>query len=192
VTKRLLMAAVLWCAALPAWAAGEGSGRFLGLPPLFWSTANLLVFVGLLVYFLARPLSRFFHARREQITSQMREAAHQQQEAERLRSEMEQRVAALSGEIEALKVRLRREGERDRGALERQGEEEAARLVAQIGQEVARRVAEARQELASEAASVAADLALELLQGELTPEDRERIFRETLERLTVRAGRGAQ
>jgi F0F1-type ATP synthase membrane subunit b/b' len=105
---------------------------------------------------------------------------------------MEQRVAALSGEIEALKERLRRDGERDRAALEREGEEEAARLVAQIGQEVARRVAEARRELASEAAAVAADLALDLLQRELTPEDRERIFRDTLERLTAQAARGAR
>jgi F-type H+-transporting ATPase subunit b len=192
VTKQLLATPVLWCCALPAWAAEEGSGKFLGLPPLFWSAANLLVFFGLLFYLLARPLSRFFHARREQITSQMKEAAHQQQEAERLRSEMEQRVTALSREIEALKERLRRDGERERKALERQGEEEAARLVAQIGQEVARRVGDARREIASEAATVAADLALELLQRELTPEDRERIFRTTLERLTARAARGAQ
>jgi hypothetical protein len=39
---------------------------------------------------------------------------------------------------------------------------------------------------------VAAELALELLQRELTPEDRERIFRTTLERLAARAARGSQ
>jgi hypothetical protein len=106
VTKRLLAALVLVCAALPAWAADETSGDFLGLPPLFWKVGNLIVFFGLLVYLLVRPLSRFFRARTEQITSHMKEAAHQQQEAARLRSEMETRVAAL-GEITALR-RLRR------------------------------------------------------------------------------------
>jgi F0F1-type ATP synthase membrane subunit b/b' len=70
--------------------------------------------------------------------------------------------------------------------LARQGEEEAARLVAQIGQETARRVDVARRELASEAATVAAELALELLKRDLTSEDRDRIFRTTLERLTAR------
>jgi F-type H+-transporting ATPase subunit b len=183
VRKRLLTVLVLACAALPAWAVEETGEGFLGLPSLFWKTANLVVFFGLLAYLLVRPLSRFFRARREQIVSHMKEAANQQREAERLRSEMETRVAALSGEIEALKERLRRDGERERAALEHQGEEEAARLVAQIGAEAARRVEEARRALASEAAAVAADLALELLQRELTTEDRERIFRATLERL---------
>ena len=190
--KRLLATLVVGFAALPAWAAEEAGESFLGLPSLFWKIANLIVFFGLLVYLLVRPLSRFFRARREQIASHMKEAVRQQQEAERLRSEVEQRVAALSGEIAELKERLRRDGEHERDALERQGEEEAARMVAQIGQEAARRVEEARRELASEAATVAAELALELLQRELTPEDRERIFRTTLERLTARAARGAR
>jgi F-type H+-transporting ATPase subunit b len=178
--------------ALPAFAAEEGAGGFLGVSPLVWKIANLVVFFGLLFYLLARPLSRFFHARGEQIGTQMKEAALHQQEAERLRSEMEERVAALAGEIAELKDRLRREGERERETLERQGEAEAARLVAQLDQEASRRVDQARRELASEAASVAADLALELLERELTPEDRERIFRTTLERLTARAAKGAR
>lgn len=190
--RRFVPALVLWCFALPSWAEEGASEGFLGLSPLFWKVANLVVFFGLLAYLLVRPLSRFFRTRREQIVSHMREAVHQQQEAERLRSEMETKVAALSGEIAALKERLRRAGEREREALGRQGDEEAARLIGQIGQEAARRVEDARRELASEAATVAAELALELLQRELTPEDRERIFRTTLERLAARAARGSQ
>ena len=190
--NRLIVALLLWCFALPAWAEEGGGEGFLGLPSLFWKTANLFVFFGLLAYLLVRPLSRFFRARREQIVSHMKQAAHQQQEAERLRSDIEQRVAALSREIAALKERLRRDGEREREALGHQGDEEAARLVAQIGHETARRVEEARRELASEAAAVAAELALDLLERELTPEDRERIFRTTLERLSARAAGGAR
>ena len=190
--RRWLAPLPLWLVALPASAAQESAGGFLGLPTLFWKSANLVVFFGLMVYLLARPLQKFFHARREQIGVQMREAAQHQQEAERLRSEMEEKVAALAGEIAELKDRLHREGEREREALERQGEAEAARLLAQLDQEASRRVDEARRELASEAASVAAELALELLERELTPADRERIFRTTLERLTVRAARGAR
>jgi F-type H+-transporting ATPase subunit b len=190
VRKRLVATLALWCTALPVWGAEEAGESFLGLPPLFWKVANLVVFFGLLAYLLVRPMSRFFRTRREQITSHLREAGRQQLEAEKLRTDMEQRVAALSGEIEALRARLQRDGERERAALERQGEEEASRLVAQIGKEAERRVEEARRELASEAAAVAADLALELLHRELTPEDRERIFRTTLERLTSRARGG--
>ena len=180
-------AAPAWLLALPAAAAGAGQEGFLGLPTLFWKAANLAVFFGLMFYLLARPLSRFFRARREQIGAQMRDAALHRQEAERLRAEMERRVEALAGEIAELRERLRREGARDREALERQGVEEAARLVALFDLEATRRIEEARRELAAEAASVAADLALELLERELTAEDRERIFRTTLDRLTARA-----
>ncbi len=174
--------------ALPAWAAEEDGGTFLGLPTLFWKVANFLVFFGLLAFLLARPLSGFFGSRREQIAAQLREAERAGREAEQLRVEMERRLAALSAEIGALQERLRAEGERERQALERQGQAEATRLVAQIEHEAARRVADARRALASEAAAVAADLAVELLQRELSAADRERIFRTTLARLGQPAG----
>ena len=188
--KRLIAALTVSLLALPAWAVEEAGEGFLGLSPLFWKVANFILFFGLLFYLLVRPLSKFFHTRRAQIDAQMKESVHQQQEAERLRTEMEERLAALSGEITALRERMRRDGERERAALERQGDEEAARLVAQIDQEASRRVAEARRELAADAAEVAAQLAIELLQRELTPEDRERIFRTTLERLSARSEGG--
>jgi F-type H+-transporting ATPase subunit b len=190
--RRLLIAAVTLCLAVPAWAEEEGGGTFLGLPTVFWKVANFVAFFGLLFFLLARPLSKFFHTRRGQIETQLREAEEAKREAERFRLEMEARVAALTGEISALQERLKGDGERERQALERQGEAEAARLVAQIDQEATRRVQEARRQLAAEAASVAADLAVEILRRELTAEDRERIFRTTLERLGSGPAGGAR
>jgi len=181
--RRVLIALAGVWAAVPAWAADEGAETFLGLPTMFWKVANFVAFFGLLFFLLARPLSKFFRTRRGQIAGQLKEAEDQKREAERFRAEMEARVAALAGEITALQERLKSEGERERQALERQGEAEAARLAAQIEQEAARRLQDARRQLASEAASVAADLAVELLRRELTAEDRDRIFRTTLERL---------
>jgi F-type H+-transporting ATPase subunit b len=192
VTRRLAVATAISLAAMPAW-AGEASGTaFLGLPTIFWKVANFAFFFGLLFYLLARPTAKFFRSRREQIATQLAEAERAQREAEQLRAEMNGRLAALSGEIKALQERLRSEGEREREELERQGDAEAARLTAQIEQEAARRVADARRQLAAEAASVASDLAIELLQRELTAEDRERIFRTTLEHLDERRVGGAR
>jgi F-type H+-transporting ATPase subunit b len=192
VTRRVGIALAALVVAIPVWAADEGGGTFLGLPTLFWKVANFVAFFGLLFFLLARPLSKFFKSRSAQIAAQMKEAEHQRSEAEQFRSEMEKRIAALAGEIAALQERLKGEGERERQALARQGEGEAARLVAQIEQEAARRVQDARRQLASEAAAVAADLAVELLQRELTAEDRERIFKITLERLGERPAGSAR
>ena len=177
---------VLLYAAPRARLAREGSADHVsGLPVWLWKTANLLVFFGLLVYLLAKPLSSFFHARREEIARQLADAARAREDAVKMKAEMESRVASLQGEIASLRDRLRADGERERAELGRQGEAEAARLLAQLDQEAQRRVAEARTQLAGEAASIAADLALELLEREITPADRERIFKRTLDRLTA-------
>jgi len=190
--RKLVIAVVVWGAALPAWASEGSAETFLGLPVVLWKTLNFVGFFGLLAYLLAKPMAAFFRTRREGIGRQLEEATKQRQEAERLSAEMEQKVAALQGEITAMQERLRREGEKEREALESQGEAEAARFLAQVDQEAARRVEEARASLSREAAGVAAELAIELLEKELTEADRERIFTSTLERLKARAAGGVQ
>jgi F-type H+-transporting ATPase subunit b len=185
--RNLVVAAVVWSAALPAWAAEEGGETFLGLPTWIWKSLNLLLFIGLLLYLLAKPLRHFFHTRKEAIARSLEDAARQRDEAARLSADMEQRVASLQNEIKALQERLRQEGERERDALSRQGEAEAARLLTQMEEEATRRMDEARSQLAREAAEVAAEIAWDLLEREVTAEDRERIFRTTLERLRERA-----
>jgi F-type H+-transporting ATPase subunit b len=190
---RLALALVaMSLAALPALAAAERPSTFLGLPTVLWKLLNLLAFVGLLVYLLAKPLRGFFHARKDGIARQLAEAAQQRERAAQLEAEMERRVASLEGEIRELRERLHREGERERRLIEQQGEADAARLLAQLDGEAKRRVDEARVGLAHEAADVAAELAREILEKELTAADRERIFARTLERLRQgAAGRSA-
>lgn len=191
-TRLALAALMVSLAALPALAATEGPTTFLGLPTALWKLLNLLAFVGLLVYLLAKPMRGFFRAREESVRRQLAEAAQQRERAAQLESEMARRVASLEGEIRALRERLRQEGERERRLLEQQGEADAARLLAQLDDEAKRRVEEARVGLAREAADVAADLAREIIEKELTPADRERIFARTLERLRQGApGRSA-
>ncbi len=193
VVRRGAVGAAVLLAAMPAMAAEEGGeATFLGLPVVLWKTLNMLLFFGLLFYLLAKPLSRFFVARREEIVHQLEEARRQREEAERLRAEMEARVASLEHEILALQKRLREEGQRELEALERQGDEEAARLLRQVSQEADRRVEEARRTLAGEAARLASEMAFDLLRRELTPADRERIFKETLDRLEAQTLGGSR
>jgi F-type H+-transporting ATPase subunit b len=184
------LGALLCMLSAPALASEGGPDTFLGLPRLLWTTLNLVVFFGAIFILLAKPMSRFFHSRRAEIARQLAEATRQQEEAARLREEVEHRVADLEGEIVALRERLRSEGEKDKEQLLRQADEEASRLLAQLEQEAQRRVAEVHRELAGEAAAAAAEIALELVQREITQEDRERIFAATFERLRAGAPRG--
>ncbi len=183
---------VLLAAAEPAWASSEGGATWLGIPRVVWYTLNLLLFFGLLGWLLAKPMAAFFRTRQEEIARALAEAARQQEETVRMKAEMEQRIASLESEIAALRQRLRDDGVRERAALVRQGEEEAQRLLTQMEGEAVRRREEAQASLAREAAGIAAELAWELLQREVTPEDRERIFRTTLERLRGQVKGGVQ
>lgn len=177
--------------AAPVIASEGGSSTFLGLPVALWKTANMLLFFGLLAYLLAKPVSAFFRNRNDEIARKLSEAEKERAEAAQLRAEMEERTAKLADEIAALQERLRQEGEREKATLEQQGEEEAKHLLEQVEREAGRRVDEARERLAAEAAAVAAELSVELLQREMTAEDRRRIFDETLERLrTQQVGGG--
>jgi F-type H+-transporting ATPase subunit b len=187
------LALVTVAVAAPAWAQEEGgTGTWLGVPRVVWYSLNLILFLGLLGWLLAKPMAKFFRSRQEEIAESLAEARRQREEAARMKTEMEQRLASLEGEISALRERLRQEGEHEREALARQGEQDAHRLLAQLDEEATRRVEEARTTLAREAAGVAAELAWELLQREVTPEDRERIFRTTLDRLRTEAKGGAR
>jgi len=188
---RAVLIGALSCAlSVPVFASEGGSDTFLGLPRLMWITLNLVLFFGAIIFLLAKPMSRFFRSRREEIGRQLAEADRQREQAARLKAEIEHRVANLEGEIAALRERLRKDGERDKEGLLRQADEEAARLLAQLDQDAQRRVGEVRQQLAQEAAAAAAEIALELVQHEITPADRERIFAATLERLRAGTPKG--
>lgn len=164
-------------------AAEAAADTWLGLPTVVWRVANLLGFLLVLAWFLARPLSRFFHTRREEIARELHEAERLRAQAAAMQQEMNAKVAALEGEIRALRERLRWEGEAERQRLIQEGEREAAKLLRQVEDEAARRLVAARERLAREAATTAAAVAWEILRKEVTPEDRERVFQATLKRL---------
>lgn len=180
--RRFLGVGVFFLAAA-AEASEGGAATWLGIPVVVWKTLNLLGFLALLVFLLARPLSRFFHARREEVARELAEAERLREQAAAMQAEMHAKVAALEGEMQALRARLQREGEAERQRLLAEGEREAAKLLRQVEEEAARRLVAAREQLAREAAQTAAAVAWEILRKEVTPEDRERIFQATLARL---------
>ncbi|MGQ9494924.1 MAG: F0F1 ATP synthase subunit B family protein [Thermoanaerobaculaceae bacterium] len=176
-----ILLGLLWLA--QAEAAEGASPTWLGLPVPIWRALNLLAFLGFLIWLLARPLSRFFHCRREEISKELLEAERLRREAAAMQQEITTKTAQLQEEIRALQERLRQEGEAERDRLVAEGEREAARLLQQVDEQARRRLAQAREQLAREAALAAAKAAWELLQREITPADQERIFEATLAKL---------
>jgi F-type H+-transporting ATPase subunit b len=161
-------------------AAEHEAEGFLGLPMWIWQLANLALFLGVLGYFVARPLAQGFRGRQEAIEERIREARRQREEAARLENEIHERMARLDQELADVRARGVTEGESAKTALIQRADEEAERVRREAEEEIARRLAFATEELRRAAADLTAAAAMERLSTEITPEDRKRLLDESV------------
>jgi F-type H+-transporting ATPase subunit b len=168
-------------------AAGEHVATFLGLPLWIWEIANLLLFLGLLLYFVARPLAAAFRQRQVEVERRLKEAQRQRAEAARLEAEVHERLDRLTREIDEIRARGIGDGETERLALAERADREVERVRREAEQELARRLAAARDELQRAAADLTASAAGDLLARQITEEDRRRLLEQSVARLGEKA-----
>jgi len=167
-------------------AAEHEAERFLGLPMWIWQLANLIGFLWLLGYLVARPLARAFRGRQEAIEERIREAGKRREEAARLETEIHERMARLDRDLAEVRARGLAEGEAARAALVARADEEAERVRREAEAEIARRLTFAKEELRRTAADLIAASAIERLSAEMTDEDQKRLVDEAVRRLPER------
>ncbi len=153
---------------------GEAAG-FLGIPTLVWQVANLVTFLGLLWYFLRKPVAEFFGGRRQEVAKAIAKAEEDRRRAESLAGELAKRLAEIETELAHLREGARRDADTEHAALLKETEEEAARVVARASADVENRVRAARAELTAYAGDLAVDLAKDLLAKGVTPDDEARL-----------------
>lgn len=170
-------------AAAPALAAADPSATFLGLPAWIWMLANLVLYFGLLAYFLGPPITRFLEARARRIEEDLAEAKERRAEVSELQAGLGSKVAALEAQIEELRARAETEGKKEHEAIREQAVREKERMLAQAQTEIDHRMAQARQELKDYTAALASRLAREQLERELGPVEKKAIFSRNLTRL---------
>lgn len=184
--------------ARPAAAAADPFETWLGLPAWIWMLANLVLFFGVLGYYLGPPIARYLDERGQRIGAELAEARERRAEAAALVSGLGAKIARLEEQIQEVLARGEAEGRREHEALLAQSEREKERLLAQVRGEIDHRLDQARQDLKRHTAALAASLARERLEGELGPEERQRVFRRNLARLergrleSRRTGSGAE
>ena len=165
----------------------EGGESFLGLPMWIWQLANLVAFLGVLVYFVARPLAQAFARRQQAVEERIVEARKKREEAARLESEIHERMARLDRDLAEVRARGLAEGESARAALIRKADEEVERVRREAGQEIARSLAFAKEELRRAAADLTSSAALARLSSEITEDDRRRLLDEAVAELPQRS-----
>ena len=162
---------------------GEEAAKFLGLPLWIWQLANLVLFVGVLLYFVAKPLGAAFRRRQEQIEERRLEAEKKRASVENLAADIRARTAAIEKEIAEIRDRGRADGEEARRSLATRADAESERIRREASEEIERRLAAAFADLRRTAAALTASTATELLAREITPEDRERLLADSVSRM---------
>ena len=161
----------------------EHAERFLGLPLWLWQLANLALFLGVLLYFVARPLAKAFRDRQIAVEERLKEARRQREESARLEADIRDRMSRLEQEVAEVRARGETDGEAERRALIERGSQESERVRREAGEEIARRLTDAKEELRRTAADLTASAATDLLRREISDEDRRRLLEESVERL---------
>jgi len=157
--------------------------HFLGLPMWIWQIANLVAFLAVLMYFVARPLAQAFRRRQQAVEDRILQGRKQREEAARLETEIHERMARLDRDLAEVLARGVAEGEEARAGLIRKADEEAERVRREAEAEIARRLAFAKEELRRTAADLTAAAAMERLSAEITEEDRRRLLQEAVKSL---------
>ena len=163
--------------------AEEHAAQVLGLPLWVWQLANLALFLGVLLYFVARPMAAMFRQRQLDVEKRLAEAKALREEAAQLGAQVKERMSRLDREIEEIRARGHAEGETEQVALAERANREVERVRKEAEQEISRRLAAAKQELRETAADLTAGVARDVVAAQITDEDRRRLLDESVARL---------
>jgi len=141
-----------------------------------WRFFNLILFVGVLVFLLRRPIGASLVARRDSIRRELMRAQEERRAALAKLEEVEARLAQLDAEVESVRAQARREAEAERESITRATAEETRRLREQAQREIESAGKVARQDLRRYAAEQSVRLAEDLIRRDIGAEDDSRLM----------------
>lgn len=168
-------------------AAHEGSGQgkeepetTFGIPTWIFKLANMLLFIGLLVHFLRKPVAEAFRARRESVRTAVTEARTRGEKADQLAADIQKRLSQIEQEVAAIREHAEQEGERQKRELLAAAEAEGQKILQSARTEVDNRLKSARHELTELAGELAIERAEQILRKTITEADQQKMFKESL------------
>lgn len=170
----------------PPHTGGEGHTEktYFGIPGWILKLANMLLFFGVLVYFIKGPVKKAFAERSAQIRQAADEAKERRVKADQMASDIQARLTQIETEVRSIHERAQAEGERQKRELIAAAEVEAQKILAAAKSEVDNRLKHARKELTEYAGQLATERAEAILREKITEQDQRKLFDESLRELS--------
>lgn len=183
--KLFLSAVLVLICSGAALASGGGHHADSGvlLKDFLWRCLNFAVTIGLLAYFIAKPLRKGLAGRSEQIAASLEEAEKLRAEAEARYAEIEKKLANASEEIEAVKRELREDGEREKEKILAEARAMAEKIRAEAQKSAELEVERARRQLQAEASRMAVEIAEKMLREKCDDSDQARLVDEYIQKV---------
>ena len=153
---------------------------YFGIPGWILKIANMLLFLGVLGYFVKGPVKKAFTERSEAIRRANEEARERRVRADQMANEIQARLAAIEAEVLAIRERAEVEGERQKRELMAAAEAESQKILSVARTEVDNRLKHARNELTAFAGQLASERAEAILREKITEQDQRNLFQESL------------
>jgi F-type H+-transporting ATPase subunit b len=140
----------------------------------------MLLFFGVLAYFVGGPVKKAFAERSAAIRAAAQEARERREKADRMASDIQARLTTIEAEVRAIHDRAQAEGERQKRELLAAAELESEKILSNARTEVDNRLKLARKELTEFAGELAAQRAEQILKEKITEQDQRNLFQESL------------
>ncbi len=153
---------------------------YFGIPGWILKIANMVLFLGILFYFVKGPVGKAFADRSEAIRRANEEARERRTRADQMATEIQTRLSAIEAEVRAIHERAEAEGERQKRELIAAAEAESQKILSVARTEVDNRLKYAKGELTGFAGQLASERAEQILREKITEADQRKLFQESL------------
>lgn len=140
-----------------------------------WPVANFIIFLGILNYFLKKPLTEYLAGRSAAIRKDLVEAASLRSTATAQLATIEQKLQALPGELATLGTRGAEEIKAEEQRIAATAAADRERLLEQTRREIDLQVRLAKRDMLEHAADLSVQLAMERIKNDVTPADQNRL-----------------
>jgi F-type H+-transporting ATPase subunit b len=185
VLRKAILLALLLATPAAAFAAGGGGHADGGvvLKDFLYRCFNFALMVGVLVYFVNKPIRKGLKERSAGIEKTLAEAEAAKQAAEAKHREYTEKLAKATEEIAGITASIRHEGELERDKIIAAAKEMATKIEREAENKAAGVVAKARTELREEASRLAVELAEDMLKKQVSADDQKRLVDEYMQKV---------